>query len=97
MVIKKKESIKTKNIMNKTTMIRYLNSLKKLEGNKKEYRSKSKLSMYLNDVLIGLILSDGHLERSRDRGLELAFLVPRSLDPSIFTYKCSTSYDKLWG
>jgi len=45
-------------------MIRYLNSLKKLEGNKKEYRSKSKLSMYLNDVLIGLILSDGYLERS---------------------------------
>jgi hypothetical protein len=50
--------------MNKTTMIRFLNSLNKLEGNKKEFRSKSKLSMYLNDVLIGLILSDGYLERS---------------------------------
>lgn len=50
--------------MNKTTMIRYINSLKKLEGNKKEFRSKSKLSKYLNDVLIGLILSDGYLEKS---------------------------------
>ena len=38
MAIKKEELI-IKNIMNKT-MIRYLNSLKKLEGNKKEYRSK---------------------------------------------------------
>jgi hypothetical protein len=50
--------------MNKTTMIRFLNSLNKLEDYKKEYRSKSKLSLYLNDVLIGLLLSDGHLERS---------------------------------
>lgn len=47
--------------MNKTTMIRYLNSLDKLEGYKKQYRSKSKLPLYLNDVLIGLLLSDGHL------------------------------------
>jgi hypothetical protein len=50
--------------MNKTTMLRFLNSLDKLEGNKKEYRSKSKLPLYLNDVLIGLLLSDGHLERT---------------------------------
>lgn len=60
-------------------MIRYLNSLKKLEENKKEYRRKSKLSTYLNDVLIGLILSDGYLERSRDRGPE----VRGDLDPSV--------------
>jgi len=50
--------------MNKTTMLRFLNSLNKLEGKKKEYRSKSKLPLYLNDVLIGLLLSDGHLERT---------------------------------
>lgn len=50
--------------MNKTTMIRFLNSLEKLENYKKELRSKSKLSLYLNDVLIGLLLSDGYLERS---------------------------------
>ena len=53
-----------KNTMNKTTMLRYLNSLQKLEDYKKKYRSKSKLPVYLNDVLIGLLLSDGHLERS---------------------------------
>src|ERR1044071_4675101 len=51
-------------MMNKTTMLRFLNSLNKLAGNKKEYRGKSKLPVYLNDVLIGLLLSDGHLERT---------------------------------
>lgn len=50
--------------MNKTTMIRFINSLNKLENYKKELRSKSKLSSYLNDVLIGLLLSDGYLEKS---------------------------------
>ena len=50
--------------MNKTTMIRFLNSLEKLENYQKELRSKSKLSLYLNDVVIGLLLSDGYLERS---------------------------------
>ena len=50
--------------MTKTTLIRYLNSLEKLENYKKELRSKTKLSLYLNDVLIGLLLSDGYLERS---------------------------------
>ena len=50
--------------MNKTTMIRFINSLEKLEKYKKELRSKSKLSQYLNDVLIGLLLSDGYLEKS---------------------------------
>ena len=41
--------------MTKTTLIRYLNSLEKLENYKKELRSKTKLSLYLNDVLIGLL------------------------------------------
>lgn len=50
--------------MNKTTMIRFLNQLEKLEDSKKDLRGKSKLSLYLNDVLIGLLLSDGYLERS---------------------------------
>ena len=45
-------------------MIRFLNSLEKLENYKKEFRSKSKLSLYLNDVIIGLLLSDGYLEKS---------------------------------
>ena len=58
--------------MNKTSMIRFLNSLNKLENHKKELRSKSKLSIYLNDVLIGLLLSDGYLERSsRTSGVRL--------------------------
>lgn len=50
--------------MNKTTMTRFLNSLDKLDNLKKKFRSKSKLSLYLNDVLLGLLLSDGYLEKS---------------------------------
>lgn len=51
-------------MMNKTTLLRYVNSLTKLPVHKYEYRIKSKLPKYLNDVLVGLLLSDGHLERS---------------------------------
>ncbi len=50
--------------MTKTTMIRFLNSLNKLEMYKKELRIKSKLPLYLNDTLIGLLLSDGFIERT---------------------------------
>lgn len=51
-------------MMNKTTLLRYINSLNKLPAHKQEYRLKSRLPRYLNDVLIGLLLSDGHLEKS---------------------------------
>jgi hypothetical protein len=50
--------------MNKTTLLRYINSLTKLPAYKQEYRLKSRLPRYLNDVLVGLLLSDGHLEKS---------------------------------
>jgi len=49
-------------------MIRFLNSgasSEKLESKKKkEFRNKSKFSLYLNDVLMGLLLSDGYFEKS---------------------------------
>lgn len=51
-------------MMNKTTLLRYINSVKKLPVHKQEYRMKSKLPRYLNDVLVGLLLSDGHLEKT---------------------------------
>nr|AMX22316.1 LAGLIDADG endonuclease [Cryphonectria parasitica] len=50
--------------MNKTTLLRYVNSLAKLPVHKFDYRIKSKLPIYLNDVLLGLLLSDGYLEKS---------------------------------
>lgn len=50
--------------MTKTGLTRFLNSLNKLDDRKKDLRSKSKLSIYLDGVLKGLLLSDGHLERS---------------------------------
>jgi len=50
--------------MTKTTMIRFLNSLNKLEDYKREYRGRSEFPLFLIDVLIGLLLSDGHLDRS---------------------------------
>jgi len=51
-------------MINKTTLLRYVNSLTSLPVYKQEYRIKSVLPRYLNDVLIGLLLSDGYLEKS---------------------------------
>lgn len=45
-------------------MIRFLNSLNGLDSYKKSLRSKSKLSLYLDGVIMGLLLSDGYLERT---------------------------------
>nr|QDH07214.1 hypothetical protein [Ophiocordyceps sinensis] len=53
--------------MNKTTLIRYLNSVMKNESLteiEKDIRTKNELPIYLNEVMIGLMLSDGSLERS---------------------------------
>jgi hypothetical protein len=49
---------------NKTTLLRYVNSFNKLPVHKQELRNKSTLSNYLKDVLVGLLLSDGHLEKT---------------------------------
>lgn len=48
--------------MTKTTIIRFLNSLDKLPGYIKNYRSQVSLPKYLHEVMIGLLLSDGSLE-----------------------------------
>lgn len=50
--------------MIKTMIKRFLNSLLKHEGYVQDYRSKVRLPFYLESVLIGLMLSDGFLERS---------------------------------
>ena len=50
--------------MTRTTIIRFLNSLNKLVGYVRNYRSQTTLPKYLHEVLIGLLLSDGSLERS---------------------------------
>ena len=54
----------TKKIMIKTIILRFLKSLSKYEDYVKEYHSRVKLPNYLEDVFIGLMLSDGFLERS---------------------------------
>lgn len=48
----------------KTTITRFLNSLNKLEDYVKYYRSQVSLPRYLHEVMIGLLLSDGSLERT---------------------------------
>ena len=51
----------------KTTILRHLNALDKnlfLENYKKEYISKLSMSSYLNQILIGLLLSDGSLKKN---------------------------------
>ena len=53
--------------MTKTTFIRFLNALNKnKEDYKIEYRKKLTFPLYLHQVLIGLLLSDGSLEKSSD-------------------------------
>jgi hypothetical protein len=52
--------------MNKTTMIRFLNSVLKndsLSERDKFIRTRNGLPVYLSEVLMGLMLSDGSLER----------------------------------
>jgi hypothetical protein len=45
------------------TLKRYILKTLKLNNYKKDYRLLTKLPKYLNDVLIGLLLSDGGLEK----------------------------------
>lgn len=55
--------------MKKTTMIRFLNSVLKNESlseKDKFIRTRNELPTYLSEVLIGLMLSDGSLERTSD-------------------------------
>lgn len=54
--------------MIKTMIKRFLNSLLKHEEYVQDYRSKVILPFYLQSVLIGLMLSDGFLERSLPTG-----------------------------
>jgi hypothetical protein len=56
----------------KTTLLRHLNTLDKnlsIEKYKIEYRSKITMPSYLDQVLIGLLLSDGSLEKSSSTSL----------------------------
>lgn len=80
--------------MNKTTLLRFLNSLNKLDNKKKEFRILSELPLYLNDVLIGLLLSDGHLERTSSTSfvrLSISFGV-KHLEYLLYLYKLFESY-----
>jgi hypothetical protein len=54
------------------TLLRHLNALGKnlsIDKYKVEYRSKLNMPSYLNQVLIGLLLSDGYLEKSSPTSL----------------------------
>ena len=53
--------------MKRTTMTRFLNGVlknKSLSERDKFMRTRNELPVYLQEVLIGLMLSDGSLERS---------------------------------
>src|SRR5271167_3275232 len=52
--------------MTDLTIKRYILKTLKLNNYKKDYRLMTKLPKYLNDTLIGLLLSDGGLERPRE-------------------------------
>ena len=48
------------------TLKRYILKTLKLDNYKRDYRLMSRLPKYLNDTLIGLLLSDGGLQKSTD-------------------------------
>lgn len=52
--------------MTDLTIKRYILKTLKLNNYKKDYRLMTKLPKYLNNTLIGLLLSDGGLERPRE-------------------------------
>jgi len=51
--------------MTNLTLKRYISKTLKLKDYKKDYRSMFQFPKYLNYALIGLLLSDGTLEKSR--------------------------------
>ena len=52
--------------MTDLTLRRYILKTLKINNYKYDYRLMNKLPQYLNDTLIGLLLSDGGLQRSTD-------------------------------
>ena len=68
----------------KKTILRFLNQLTKyLDDNdyKKLYRKKVTMPSYLDQVLIGLLLSDGFLERYSETSLVRISKTKQSLNP----------------
>jgi formate dehydrogenase assembly factor FdhD len=52
--------------MTNLTLRRYILKTIKINNYKCEYRLMNKLPQYLNDTLIGLLLSEGGIQRSTD-------------------------------
>jgi hypothetical protein len=57
--------------MKDTTIKRYLLKYSKLNNYNHEYRLNVKLPNYLNDVMVGLLLYDGSLEKSSNHRLSV--------------------------
>lgn len=71
--------------MNNLTIKRYILKLLKLNNYKKDYRLNIKLPMYLHYTLIGLLLSDGGLERfSETSNVRLSVIMSIKSYPYIF-------------
>jgi len=54
--------------MSEYSLKRFINRTLKLDISKQQYRLSNKLPSYLDQVLIGLLLSDGSLERPSKTG-----------------------------
>lgn len=71
--------------MNNLTIKRYIFKSLKLNNYKKDYRLNIKLPMYLHYTLIGLLLSDGGLQRfSETSNVRLSVIMSINSYPYIF-------------
>jgi len=71
--------------MNNLTIKRYIYKILKLNNYKKDYRLNIKLPMYLHYTLIGLLLSDGGLQRfSETSNVRLSVIMSIKSYPYIF-------------
>ena len=71
--------------MTNLTLKRYILKTLKLDNYKRDYRLIPRLPKYLNDTLIGLLLSDGGLQKSTDRSnVRLSVTMSMNSYPYIF-------------
>jgi len=80
--------------MNNLTIKRYILKSLKLNNSKKDYRLNIKLLMYLHYTLIGLLLSDGGLQKfSEITNVRLSVIIFINSYPHIFhLYNIFESY-----
>ena len=83
--------------MTSLTLKRYILKHLLIDNYKRDYRLSLTLPKYLNDTLIGLILSDGGLQRSSETSnVRLSVIMSIINCPYFFHYICCSRYSIAW-